>query len=55
MAHTLARMTSRATTRPVGTVTGGTTNPNRLRRMDRWIAVAHGVGPGLLPLTPGDE
>ncbi|MFF1319133.1 MULTISPECIES: hypothetical protein [Streptomyces] len=28
--------------RPVGTVTRGTTNPNRLRRMDRWIAHAHG-------------
>jgi hypothetical protein len=27
-----------AITRPVGTVTRGTTNPNRLRRMDRWIA-----------------
>ncbi|MFR9675957.1 class I SAM-dependent methyltransferase [Streptomyces sp. TR06-5] len=26
--------------RPVGTVTRGTTNPNRLRRMDRWIAYA---------------
>ncbi|MFC1433508.1 class I SAM-dependent methyltransferase [Streptacidiphilus sp. N1-3] len=24
--------------RPVGAVTRGTTNPNRLRRMDRWIA-----------------
>ncbi|WHM38048.1 class I SAM-dependent methyltransferase [Streptomyces sp. BPTC-684] len=28
--------------RPVGTVTRGTTNPNRLRRMDRWIAEVHG-------------
>lgn len=28
--------------RPVGTVTRGTTNPNRLRRMDRWIAAVHG-------------
>ncbi|MEV0092242.1 class I SAM-dependent methyltransferase [Streptomyces sp. NPDC050738] len=28
--------------RPVGAVTRGTTNPNRLRRMDRWIAAAHG-------------
>ena len=28
---------------PVGTVTRGTTNPNRLRRMDRWIAAAHGA------------
>ncbi|GAB3598557.1 hypothetical protein GCM10027446_29140 [Angustibacter peucedani] len=24
--------------RPVGTITRGTTNPNRLRRVDRWIA-----------------
>ncbi|GCB48136.1 protein-N(5)-glutamine methyltransferase prmC [Streptomyces sp. NL15-2K] len=40
---TLVRMTSRAATRPVGTVTRGTTNPNRLRRMDRWIAAAHGA------------
>lgn len=31
--------------RPVGAVTRGTTNPNRLRRMDRWIASA--LGPGL--------
>ncbi|MFE6624217.1 class I SAM-dependent methyltransferase [Streptomyces sp. NPDC008086] len=34
-------MTARAS-RPVGTVTRGTTNPNRLRRMDRWIAHVHG-------------
>ncbi|MFE7118785.1 class I SAM-dependent methyltransferase [Streptomyces sp. NPDC057654] len=27
--------------RPVGSATRGTTNPNRLRRMDRWIAAAH--------------
>ncbi|MEV4942253.1 class I SAM-dependent methyltransferase [Streptomyces zaomyceticus] len=27
---------------PVGTPTRGTTNPNRLRRMDRWIAATHG-------------
>ncbi|MFJ6216822.1 class I SAM-dependent methyltransferase [Streptomyces sp. NPDC092296] len=31
--------------RPVGTVTRGTTNTNRLRRMDRWIAAA--LGPAL--------
>ncbi|MEU3461652.1 class I SAM-dependent methyltransferase [Streptomyces sp. NPDC006733] len=31
--------------RPVGTITRGTTNPNRLRRMDRWIA--HVLGPEL--------
>ncbi|MFJ4328190.1 class I SAM-dependent methyltransferase [Streptomyces tricolor] len=35
-------MTARAA-RPVGTVTRGTTNPNRLRRMDRWIAAVHGT------------
>ncbi|WP_183069658.1 class I SAM-dependent methyltransferase [Streptomyces sp. gCLA4] len=34
---------SRASGRPVGSVTRGTTNPNRLRRMDRWIAFAHGA------------
>ncbi|MFC6062856.1 class I SAM-dependent methyltransferase [Streptomyces ochraceiscleroticus] len=28
--------------RPVGSATRGTTNPNRLRRMDRWIAATHG-------------
>ncbi|WP_460935200.1 class I SAM-dependent methyltransferase [Phycicoccus ginsengisoli] len=27
-----------ASQRPVGTVTRGTTNPNRLRRVDRWLA-----------------
>lgn len=31
--------------RPVGAVTRGTTNPNRLRRMDRWIAAT--CGPAL--------
>ncbi|GHH27884.1 class I SAM-dependent methyltransferase [Streptomyces lanatus] len=36
-------MSSRAFARPVGTVTRGTTNPNRLRRMDRWIAHTHGA------------
>lgn len=39
-------MASRSTPpprRPVGTVTRGTTNPNRLRRMDRWIAATHGA------------
>jgi hypothetical protein len=25
-------------TRPVGNVTRGTTNPNRMRRLDRWLA-----------------
>jgi hypothetical protein len=28
--------------RPLGTVTRGTTNPNRLRRVDRWIVAVHG-------------
>ncbi|GAA3229036.1 hypothetical protein GCM10020256_41780 [Streptomyces thermocoprophilus] len=27
----------------MGAVTRGTTNPNRLRRMDRWIAAVHGA------------
>ncbi|MEU3174909.1 class I SAM-dependent methyltransferase, partial [Streptomyces sp. NPDC007000] len=27
----------------VGAVTRGTTSPNRLRRMDRWIAATHGA------------
>jgi hypothetical protein len=36
-------MTSRAARRPVGAVTRGTTNPNRLRRMDRWITAVHGA------------
>ncbi|MFP8905617.1 class I SAM-dependent methyltransferase [Streptomyces atacamensis] len=35
-------MGRRGAERPVGTVTRGTTNPNRLRRMDRWIAAVHG-------------
>jgi len=30
------------TARPVGTVTRGTTAPNRLRRVDRWLAVTQG-------------
>ncbi|MFH8990616.1 class I SAM-dependent methyltransferase [Streptomyces sp. NPDC017940] len=33
----------RSPLRPVGTVTRGTTNPNRLRRMDRWITASHGA------------
>ncbi|HZG02739.1 MAG TPA: class I SAM-dependent methyltransferase [Streptomyces sp.] len=35
-------MGRRAVERPVGSATRGTTHPNRLRRMDRWIAAAHG-------------
>ncbi|MFE9427118.1 class I SAM-dependent methyltransferase [Kitasatospora sp. NPDC006697] len=38
--------TTARTARPVGTVTRGTTNTNRLRRMDRWIV--HALGPRLL-------
>ena len=34
-------MPARSPARPVGTVTRGTTNPNRLRRMDRWIVAHH--------------
>ncbi|WP_104166882.1 class I SAM-dependent methyltransferase [Arthrobacter sp. SX1312] len=28
--------------KPLGTITRGTTNPNRLRRVDRWLAGSHG-------------
>ncbi|WP_151525464.1 class I SAM-dependent methyltransferase [Serinicoccus kebangsaanensis] len=38
-----------AVSRPSGTVTRGTTNPNRLRRVDRWIGYALG---GLLRSSP---
>ncbi|MEU1671942.1 class I SAM-dependent methyltransferase [Streptomyces roseifaciens] len=38
----MAARTPPPPSRPVGAVTRGTTNPNRLRRMDRWIADAHG-------------
>ncbi|UFQ16549.1 MULTISPECIES: class I SAM-dependent methyltransferase [Streptomyces] len=38
----MAPRAPRTPSRPVGTVTRGTTNPNRLRRMDRWIAATHG-------------
>ncbi|MBQ1158945.1 class I SAM-dependent methyltransferase [Streptomyces sp. A73] len=41
-----------APSRPVGTVTRGTTNPNRLRRMDRWIAAAHGPALRRSPTPP---
>src|SRR3954452_7593417 len=37
-AHARATAGAGAGRRPVGAVTRGTTNPNRLRRMDRWIA-----------------
>ena len=33
-------MSPRPRSRPVGTITRGTTNPNRLRRVDRWMAWA---------------
>jgi hypothetical protein len=35
--------------RPVGEITRGTTNPNRLRRVDRWLVARHG---GLLRSAP---
>jgi hypothetical protein len=38
-----------ARTRPVGTVTRGTTAPNRLRRVDRWLLGTH---PGTLWRAP---
>ena len=34
---------ARPAARPVGAVTRGTTNPNRLRRMDRWITATYGA------------
>ena len=42
-------MTARAA-RPLGTVTRGTTNPNRLRRVDRWLA-----GPQAARLRRADD
>jgi hypothetical protein len=33
---------ARSSRRPLGTITRGTTNPNRLRRVDRWIVAVHG-------------
>ncbi|MCT9934789.1 class I SAM-dependent methyltransferase [Planotetraspora sp. A-T 1434] len=35
-------MRPRPGTRPIGTITRGTTGHNRLRRSDRWIAAVHG-------------
>ena len=40
MSDRLRRGTDR---RPLGVVTRGTTNPNRLRRVDNWIAVTLGA------------
>lgn len=31
-----------ASAKPVGAITRGTTNPNRLRRCDRWLVATHG-------------
>ncbi|NGO71744.1 class I SAM-dependent methyltransferase [Streptomyces boncukensis] len=45
-------MHARAPSRPVGTVTRGTTSPNRLRRMDRWIAAVHGAALRGAPSPP---
>ncbi|MFJ1749183.1 class I SAM-dependent methyltransferase [Streptomyces sp. NPDC088116] len=42
MAHPSPSSSSRPVSRPVGTVTRGTTHQNRLRRMDRWITAVHG-------------
>jgi hypothetical protein len=44
-------MPPRSPAAPVGSVTRGTTNPNRLRRMDRWIAHTHRAAL-LRPLLP---
>lgn len=38
--------------RPVGTVTRGTTAPNRLRRVDRWLIGAHGGSLRAAPPAP---
>ncbi|TLS45658.1 hypothetical protein FE633_12840 [Streptomyces montanus] len=46
-------MTPRAAPRPVGTVTRGTNNPNRPRRMAPWrdeVARGDGGQPGLVAL-----
>lgn len=40
-------MAGRARLRPLGTPTRGTTNPNRLRRVDRWLAGSAAVGAAL--------
>jgi hypothetical protein len=39
-------------TRPVGSITRGTTAPNRLRRVDRWLVGAHGALLRSAPETP---
>jgi hypothetical protein len=36
------RTATRRSGKPIGSITRGTTNPNRLRRMDRWLAGPHG-------------
>lgn len=38
--------------RPVGTITRGTTAPNRLRRVDRWLIGAHGALLRAAPQAP---
>jgi hypothetical protein len=50
------------TQRPVGSITRGTTNPNRLRRVDRWLAGPQawrlrsaGAGPVVVDLGYGDS
>jgi hypothetical protein len=42
-AELYARPVTARASRPLGTVTRGTTNPNRLRRVDRWLAGAQGA------------
>ena len=44
-------MPTRPARRPVGAITRGTTNPNRLRRVDRWIG--HALGGVLRAAPPG--
>ena len=44
-------MPARPARRPVGVITRGTTNPNRLRRVDRWIG--HALGGVLRAAPPG--
>lgn len=39
-------------TRPVGTITRGTTAPNRLRRVDRWLIGTHGAVLRAAPAAP---
>src|SRR6185437_10477490 len=42
MAGPYAQPVGKTGSRPVGTITRGTTNPNRLRRIDRWLSAVEG-------------